>query len=183
MTDSITLTCPSCGEKLQITSDIIRFACGNCGTEYVVKRGGGVVSITPAGEEPVQVKAAVDKTASELAINRLKGEIEELEREIYTIRLGVGRRYESAVRPVLWKVRKKRGVGYYIKLYGPGFPATEFAGITPQEAREMTRHISQKSLVWGRKDLLSALAATQELEKAVEKKRTQLRNHQQIVNQ
>ncbi|MFL7795121.1 MAG: hypothetical protein AB8I69_23480 [Anaerolineae bacterium] len=30
--DSITLTCPSCGGKLQVTNDIDRFACTHCGT-------------------------------------------------------------------------------------------------------------------------------------------------------
>ena len=37
--DIIALSCPSCGGKLQITSDIDRFACMHCGTESLVKRG------------------------------------------------------------------------------------------------------------------------------------------------
>jgi ribosomal protein S27AE len=47
MVDFITLSCPSCGNKLQITSDIDRFACGACGNEYVVIRKGGIVALKP----------------------------------------------------------------------------------------------------------------------------------------
>jgi DNA-directed RNA polymerase subunit M/transcription elongation factor TFIIS len=43
MPDFITLSCPSCGNKLQITDDIDRFACAACGNEYIVNRSGGDV--------------------------------------------------------------------------------------------------------------------------------------------
>lgn len=81
MTDFVTLSCPSCGGKLEITSDIDRFACAHCGTEHVVKRGGGLVSLAPVTEEIRRVRAGVDKTASELAIKRLTEEIEQLEKQ------------------------------------------------------------------------------------------------------
>lgn len=80
MPDYVTLTCPSCGGKLQINNDVERFACGYCGSEHVVKRGGGVVSLAPVIDEIKKVKIGVDKTASELAIARLTTEIEKLER-------------------------------------------------------------------------------------------------------
>jgi hypothetical protein len=80
MADFVTLTCPSCGGKLQITSDLDRFACGYCGTEHVVRRGGGVVSLAPVVEGLKEVKVGVDKTASELAIQRLRQDIAELEK-------------------------------------------------------------------------------------------------------
>jgi hypothetical protein len=84
MPDYFTLTCPSCGGRLQITNDMDRFACGNCGNELVVKRGGGTISLSPVVEELKGVRTGVDKTASELAITRLKIEIEDLysQREI-----------------------------------------------------------------------------------------------------
>jgi hypothetical protein len=78
MSDYITLTCPSCGGQLQITRDLDRFACGNCGNELIVKRGGGTISLAPVVEGLKEVKTGVDKTASELAIVRLKAEIEYL---------------------------------------------------------------------------------------------------------
>jgi predicted RNA-binding Zn-ribbon protein involved in translation (DUF1610 family) len=76
--DFITLSCPSCGGKLQVSNSIDHFACANCGTEHIVRRGGGIVSL-----EQVMggVKQGVDKTASELAIVRLNKEIAELENQ------------------------------------------------------------------------------------------------------
>lgn len=78
MADFINLTCPSCGGRLQITNDLDRFACGFCGNELIVRRGGGTVSISPVIEGLKAVQTGVDKTASELAIIRVKKEIESL---------------------------------------------------------------------------------------------------------
>lgn len=78
MAEFATLTCPSCGAKLQVSNDLNRFACAHCGNEHVVNRNGGVVSLSPVVEELKGVRAGVDKTASELAIRRLKEEIADL---------------------------------------------------------------------------------------------------------
>jgi hypothetical protein len=77
MSEFITLSCPSCNGKLQITEDIDRFACIHCGNEHVVKRGGGIVSLKPVLE---QMSKGVDSTASELALVRLDKEIAEVEK-------------------------------------------------------------------------------------------------------
>lgn len=82
MADFVALTCPSCGGKLQITSDIDLFACAYCGSELKVKRGGGIVSLAPVVQGLERVQAGVDRTASELAIVRLRSEIAGLEAEI-----------------------------------------------------------------------------------------------------
>jgi hypothetical protein len=76
MPDFITLSCPTCGGKLQITPDIDRFACLYCGAEHIVRRGSGVISLAPVVEGLRQVQTGVDKTAAELAIVRLTQEIE-----------------------------------------------------------------------------------------------------------
>lgn len=81
MSDFVTLSCPSCGGKLEITSEIDRFACAHCGTEHVVRRGGGLVSLKPVVESIEHVRTGVDKTASELAIRRLQEEIAALQQE------------------------------------------------------------------------------------------------------
>jgi hypothetical protein len=78
MRDFVTLTCPSCGGKLQITNDIDRFACSHCGNEHAVKRSGGIVALAPVVEGLAKVQAGTDKTASELAIVRLQREIADL---------------------------------------------------------------------------------------------------------
>lgn len=86
MPDFIALTCPSCGAKLQLLRDIDQFACSHCGTEYLVNRGGGIVSLAPVVHELKQVKQGVDKTASELAIKRIEEEISELWRKITVLK-------------------------------------------------------------------------------------------------
>jgi len=96
MPDFITLTCPQCGGKLQITNDIDRFACQYCGAEHIVRRGGGIVSLAPVMEklqgieqgisqvitEVGRVEKSSSKAAAELAINRIRGEIIEAEAEL-----------------------------------------------------------------------------------------------------
>jgi hypothetical protein len=82
MADFVTLTCPTCGGKLQITNDVERFACGYCGNEHIVKRSGGIVSLSPVVEGLSKVQAGVDKTASELAIVRLNGEIGQISSQL-----------------------------------------------------------------------------------------------------
>ena len=73
--DFITLACPSCSGQLEITTDIERFCCVHCGREHIVKRKGGVISLSPMVQAIRQVQAGIDKTASELAIVRIKEEI------------------------------------------------------------------------------------------------------------
>ncbi|MFC1744833.1 hypothetical protein ACFL35_12655 [Candidatus Riflebacteria bacterium] len=89
MSDFITLTCPSCNGKLEITPDVERFSCGYCGNEHIVKRGGGIVrleAVTQAIQEVKTevkgVKEGMDKAVAELATKRLKEEITELKWEI-----------------------------------------------------------------------------------------------------
>lgn len=82
MSEFITLSCPSCNGKLQITEDIERFACAHCGNEHMVKRSGGIVSLKPVFEA---ITKGVDNTASELAIVRLDKEIDELSEKITTL--------------------------------------------------------------------------------------------------
>jgi predicted RNA-binding Zn-ribbon protein involved in translation (DUF1610 family) len=79
MSEFITLSCPSCGGKLEITNSIERFACANCGNEHLVKRQGGAIYLAPVVETLQNIQTGTDKTASELAISRLKNEIEEIE--------------------------------------------------------------------------------------------------------
>lgn len=85
MADFVSLTCPSCKGKLQIGKDLERFACGYCGTEFVVNRGGGIVSLSPVVEGLKRVERGVDRTASELAIARLRKDIDDLAREYGSI--------------------------------------------------------------------------------------------------
>ncbi len=81
MSDFISLSCPTCGAKLQLTEDIEQFTCRSCGNEHIIRRGGGIVSVAPVVEGLKEVKTGVDKTAAELSITRLKEEINKLYQE------------------------------------------------------------------------------------------------------
>jgi hypothetical protein len=84
--DSISLTCPNCGGRLEITGDVNRFACAHCGCEQIVHRSEGVVSTKPVVDGLYEVKLGVDRAASELAIRRLREELEELESRKSTLK-------------------------------------------------------------------------------------------------
>lgn len=88
MSDFISLTCPKCGAKLQVENGVEQFACAHCGTEHLVKRGGGTISIAPIVEQLQSVNKGVDKTASELAIKRLRDEIREIKASMPTEKEG-----------------------------------------------------------------------------------------------
>jgi len=71
----VTLACPTCGGKLEITPDIDRFVCAHCGNEHLVNRTGGIISIKPVLQALGGIQRGTDLTAAELAIRRLKEEI------------------------------------------------------------------------------------------------------------
>lgn len=101
MNDFITLTCPSCGGKLEITEDVQQFACAHCGIEHQVNRSTSIVSISPIVEGIKSVQIGVDKTASELAIKRLKEEIDYFEKEYAKI---FSNRIELILRMIGWGI-------------------------------------------------------------------------------
>jgi predicted RNA-binding Zn-ribbon protein involved in translation (DUF1610 family) len=68
MESMIKLTCLTCGSRFEIDEDVEQFACTNCGTEYIVKRSGGIVRLVKAPLE--------DERAG------LRREIEDLEFEL-----------------------------------------------------------------------------------------------------
>ena len=78
MVEFVRLSCPSCGGKLEVAQGVHTFACGYCGQQHKVIRQGGIITIEPIVEAIGRVQEGVDKTASELAIKRLKEEIAEL---------------------------------------------------------------------------------------------------------
>jgi ribosomal protein S27E/predicted RND superfamily exporter protein len=74
----IVLKCPQCGASLDIYEDMEHFSCGYCGTTIVIQRRGGTVLLKIVAEAIKNVQIGTDKTAAELAIVRLQGELNEL---------------------------------------------------------------------------------------------------------
>ena len=107
MANFVTLTCPTCGGRLEIAKNIERFACGFCGNELIVQRAGGIVSIMPVVEELKQVKSGVDRTASELALKRLRREIKEVEIKIKQLCGELIKYNRSSILSVLYETVRK----------------------------------------------------------------------------
>jgi DNA-directed RNA polymerase subunit RPC12/RpoP len=61
----VKLTCLTCQNSFEIDEEVQQFACASCGTEYLVKRSGGMVRLAKA--------AIMDERA------RLRKELEQLE--------------------------------------------------------------------------------------------------------
>ena len=76
---TLTLKCPSCGSGLEVSPDMERFSCGYCGTEQMVQRRGGTVSLKLITAAISKVQVGTDKTAAELALVRLQQELTELD--------------------------------------------------------------------------------------------------------
>lgn len=126
MSEFVSLTCPSCGGKLQIGHEVERFACGYCGSENVVKRGGGIVSLAPVIDEIKKVQAGVDKTASELAIRRLTPEVEKIkkmEKLIYQIKFRYDGRIKVNPHYDVEYVRMERGIAHIFVEYEKKIPS------------------------------------------------------------
>ena len=88
MSDLITLTCRSCRAKTQVPKDLERFACASCGSEHIVKRSGGIVSLSlVAGSIDVD-KSGVDKITAELDLVRLKRDINRLKINLENLQKG-----------------------------------------------------------------------------------------------
>jgi len=162
MPDFFTLSCPTCGGKLQITNDIERFACGNCGNEHLVHRSGGIVSLTPVIEGLKQVQVGVDKTASELALKRLKKEVEELNL------LKINRKTGSVMFSILG------GIPILIGILGI------LAGIGGTVTFIIVGAIGL-TLIWGGNSYYNGQVA--EIEEEIQKRMQELAKHQVIVSQ
>jgi ribosomal protein S27E len=74
----IKLSCGNCGAELEVYDDVDRFACGYCGAEIAVQRRGGTIVLKLVTEAIQKVPIGTGKTTAELALMRLKEEVENL---------------------------------------------------------------------------------------------------------
>jgi DNA-directed RNA polymerase subunit RPC12/RpoP len=80
-TSTVALSCPKCGARLEITARISVFACSYCLSNVMVERAGGIVSLSLVDAVSL-VQRGTDKTAAELAINRLKVDLDKAQEEL-----------------------------------------------------------------------------------------------------
>lgn len=67
---AITLKCKNCAADLQITPDMEQFACGYCGSQQVVERRGGTISLKPVLDAIQKVQVSSDRAANELTLTK-----------------------------------------------------------------------------------------------------------------
>ncbi len=79
MLAAIPLKCANCGANLEVTAEMSSFACGYCGASQVVERRGGTVSLRLVADAIGKVQLGTDKTAAELALKRLAGDLQVVE--------------------------------------------------------------------------------------------------------
>jgi predicted RNA-binding Zn-ribbon protein involved in translation (DUF1610 family) len=194
MVDFVTLTCPSCGGKLQITKDIERFACGHCGNEHIVKRSGGIVALEPVVEGLKKIQKGTDKTASELAIRRLKEEIYNLDVRVrHLINEGFRKQglFEFGNDPnhifnlyyILYNWAKPRGGilknGTKVKnLQGQAYMKETIYDVTALELEEAMLTVPSKKNLIKFKQYVEQLI---DLKKQISEKILELQKHEEIV--
>lgn len=81
----IPMKCTSCGGALEVGPEMESFSCGYCGTPLQVERKGGTVALKMVAEGLRAVQAGTDKTAAELALKRLDGELAAVRRQMAEI--------------------------------------------------------------------------------------------------
>jgi len=180
--DIVTLLCPACGGKLQITNDLERFACMYCGSEHMVRRSGGLVSLAPMVQGLKQVAAGVDKTASELAIVRLRGEIAQLEDEQRRYLSGVFAINESGANALVLAFRQMLKSKKRLSLAASGQAmAAAFRDASIGDVMDAVPLI--KKPLWGDSLQRAQIIAQQIIDrkKRLNKKQLELRRHEQIV--
>jgi len=74
----VALTCSACGASLEIGPSLDVFACAYCHATLRVQRSGGTISLEQIAGALDSVRTGVERTAAELALQRIDREIEQL---------------------------------------------------------------------------------------------------------
>jgi hypothetical protein len=118
--DFITLACPNCGGKLEITSGTDRFKCNFCGHEHLVRRSGNDVTLSPVIEGLQKVVSKIDQAimgsdrqAAEQTITRLKNEVPAIQDQIKE-----KEKWLQTFAANEKKSKNKRRSGLFLTIYG-----------------------------------------------------------------
>lgn len=82
MDQTIRVNCPSCGSTAPHSQKDHDFTCEYCGTRFQVKTSSGNIELAPLINTVNDLKFGMDRTGSEMAIRRIKDEINELQASI-----------------------------------------------------------------------------------------------------
>jgi predicted RNA-binding Zn-ribbon protein involved in translation (DUF1610 family) len=133
MPEFIALTCLKCGGKLQIRDDKSEFTCPYCGTLHIYNPDQGMFFMSQIEKSLKNVEKGVDKTASELAIRRLKddlsempqqGDIWEIKNEIWQYHEG-GETINEALQALLKKQNPNTRTNLVGKIFGSEYSESE----------------------------------------------------------
>jgi len=203
MADFIVLECPQCGAGLEITDDLEHFACAHCHARLLVNRGGGVVSLKPMVDELKGVKVGVDKTASELAIVRLRGELAALTAELKAIDEAKQQLDEAFMAPDTVKIhdlyaaveRLLRSEGAHwgwLLGYNRAQVSARFASLSESDLDRVIADLEQVCSKYPRRsgdDARECLAKVRRLKErpvvlwGIEDRKKKLERHRQVVDQ
>ncbi|QYK51074.1 MAG: hypothetical protein KF701_00945 [Anaerolineales bacterium] len=112
MTDFVSLTCQACGSKLEVGNDTDHFACSSCGTEYLVRRGGGIVSLKPVLESLERIEKYTSRTMNELVTRRLAEDIKRSQSKICKFFLGNETQKAFAKQQLAWSLSAARHISW-----------------------------------------------------------------------
>lgn len=117
MLNVIPLKCASCGSNLEITAEMTSFACGYCGASQVVDRQGGTISLRLITDAISKVQVGTDKTAAELALKRLSGELNHAEQAYALMSKEKSRRLDSSLKVfgIVWIVGILFGLSFLFR--------------------------------------------------------------------
>jgi ribosomal protein S27E len=166
MSDFVTLTCPSCGGRLQITADTDRFACSHCGNDHVVKRSGGIVTLAPVVERLSRIQRGTDNTAAELGIRRLRDEIPTSEEEVTRFALEAMEKDYPQIRSAFAAMGKKSQLGSvftFDKRRDRERVESMVLGLSSAEAEQLVAAMNRDSSAYP--PLKTMVAAKRDLEK------------------
>ena len=138
-----------------------------CGNEHIVRRSGGIVSLAPVVDSLVKIETGVDKTASELAIRRLKEDIADLNKKLDD----VNQQYASKIiyGIILAAIGGFMILGFFMSESGYGLAIFGLLGVV----------IGIRIVIYGMK----GTNEEKKLEQALKGKKDELKRHENIVKQ
>lgn len=109
----VNLNCLNCGANLKITESIFEFACQYCGATQIVERAGGVVALRYFSDKIDRVQTSVDKTHTELKLQRLISDLEDLEERHARIKEAI-EKLKSMINPIAISVLVVIAVTFFV---------------------------------------------------------------------